>query len=120
MEKINLELVSFYIHTSRVSAKLTEKRKELTDLKSDYDRKKSKADEETSALKYKENQLSIMKSNLKDEESKFETTRKQNLKLTEDLQTFYKHHLLLTESIGDESLKEKLLQGMVKKFTPVQ
>lgn len=109
--------MSFHVQTTRASAQLTEKRRELSDLKVDYDKKKQKADEETGSLQYKEKQLSQMKSNLKEEEEKFDAARKKNISLTDQLQSCYRQKLMLTESMGDESLKEQVLTGMLNKLS---
>lgn len=110
-------MVATYVHTTRTSAMLTEKRKELADLKVDFDKKKKKADEEVGSLQYKEKQLSQMKANLKEEEEKFDGARKKNISLTEQLQTCYRQQLLLSESMGDEHLKEKVVKGMLSKLS---
>lgn len=58
-----------------------------------------------------------MKSNLKEEEEKFDSARKQNASLTEQLQSCYRQKLLLSESVGDENLKEKVVTGMLAKLS---
>ena len=110
-------MVATYVQTTRTSTMLTEKRKELADLKVDFDKKKKKADEEAGSLQYKEKQLSQMKTNLKEEEEKFDAARKKNVTLTEQLQSCYRQQLLLSESMGDESLKKKVLTGMLSKLS---
>lgn len=117
IDKLNMELLGFYVHSSRASARLTEKRKELSDLKVEYDKKKLKADDETAAVNYKEKQLSTMKANLKEEEEKFEQARKQNVNLTEQLQSCYRQQLLVAESINDEEIKHKVLNDMIHKIS---
>lgn len=117
MERLNIEVVAYYTQSTRISAQLTEKRRELADLKIDYDKKKQKAEEETASLQYKEKQLSSMKANLKEEEERFDAARKKNVSLTEQLQSCYRQKLLLSESLGDESLKEKVVSGMLAKLS---
>jgi hypothetical protein len=110
-------MVSAHVDITRTSNLLTEKRKELNELKIDYDKKKQKASEETAALEFKDKQLSQMKANLKEEEDRFEVARKKNISLTEQLQSCYRQKLLLSESLDDESLKEKVLAGALAKLS---
>lgn len=116
IDRLNLELMTFYVHSSRISTSLTEKRKELSALKIDYDKKKLKADDETTSLQYKEKQLATMKTNLRDEEEKYEAARKKNGAITEQLQACYRQQLLLAETMGDETIKEKVATAMLNKF----
>lgn len=116
IDKLSLEMMTFYVHSSRVSARLTEKRSEISALKIEYDKKKLKADDETVSLQYKEKQLATMKANLREEEEKFEAARKQNQTMTEELQSCYRQHLLINESLNDETIKKKVVTGMIEKF----
>lgn len=116
IDKLSLEMMTFYVHSSRVSARLTEKRSEISALKIEYDKKKLKADDETASLQYKEKQLATMKANLREEEEKFEAARKQNQTMTEELQSCYRQHLLVNESLNDETIKKKVVTGMIEKF----
>lgn len=116
IDKISLELMTFYVHSSRVSARLTEKRNEISALKIEYDKKKLRADDESASLQYKEKQLATMKANLKEEEDRFDVARKKNMTLTEQLQSCYRQHLLVTESLNDESIKKKVVSEMIEKF----
>lgn len=116
IDKLSLEMMTFYVHSSRVSARLTEKRSEISALKIEYDKKKLKADDETASLQYKEKQLATMKANLREEEEKFEAARKQNQTMTEELQSCYRQHLLINESLNDETIKKKVVTGMIEKF----
>lgn len=108
--------MTFYVHSSRVSARLTEKRNEISALKIEYDKKKLRADDESASLQYKEKQLATMKANLKEEEDRFDVARKKNMTLTEQLQSCYRQHLLVTESLNDESIKKKVVSEMIEKF----
>jgi hypothetical protein len=116
IDKLSLEMMTFYVHSSRVSARLTEKRSEISALKIEYDKKKLKADDETASLQYKEKQLATMNPNLREEEEKFEAARKQNQTMTEELQSCYRQHLLINESLNDETIKKKVVTGMIEKF----
>lgn len=110
-------MLSYHVDVTRTSNLLTEKRRELTELKIIYDKYKQKASDEASALEFKEKQLGQMKANLKEEEDRFEVARKKNITLTEQLQSCYRQKLLLEESLGDESLKEKVLSGSLAKLS---
>lgn len=120
IDKIALELISINLHEARVTAHLAEKKKEYEDVKAEYEKKKAKAEEDTSNLKYKENQLTTMKSNLKEEQEKLENTNKRNNEIIDEILTIYKESLLISESNGDEELKNGMLKEKLnqEKQTP--
>lgn len=107
---LNLELVSINLNTARIATDLEEKEKEFTKVKTEHDKIKSDATAEVAKLKKKEETLSKLKSELKEETEKLEETNKQNIKITEEIIAIYKQSMLFKEALGDEQVKQKILK----------
>lgn len=110
LDKMNLEILNHTLHGKRVTAKLLEKKKEFNEVKESLDKTKRKFEEEVSSLGFKHTQLEKMKTQLKDDTEKLERIFNKNQACKEEIIHIFKQQLMVSEGLGDEILKEKVIE----------
>lgn len=114
IDKLSLDVSSMDLYNNRLHRLIEEKTLEYNSIREDYEKKKKLNDEDMGGLKVKEQELSKMKTNLKEQNDILEQTAHKNQQLLDDILTTYKQHLLIEESYSDELTKQKILNNYNK------